>query len=185
LRALARPRQLRGRLGFAFCVNDLGSALALRLRLARDSRRCICSGMSTCLTSTFVTLIPQGSVSWSRMTCNLLLTFSRSARIASSSKLADDAAQRGLRLLRSRVEIILHLGQRKIRVHHAEIGHGVYFYRDVVSRNNVLRGTSSVSILSEDPVERLNRPERQCASRGPWHPAAYVRDAARRRAPIP
>jgi len=58
---LGRLQELLGRLQLAFGVDHLGAALALGLGLARD-RAIMVSLMSTCLISTFDTLMPQASV---------------------------------------------------------------------------------------------------------------------------
>src|SRR5438309_2301595 len=105
--------------------------------------RCICSGMSTCFTSTLETLMPQGSVSVSRMTWSLALTLSRWERISSSSNWPTT-----LRMVvwASCEGVVLHLRKGQVGVHHAEITNGVYFHGDVVARDDVLRRN----------VERLN-----------------------------
>ena len=54
-------------------------------------------------------------------------------------KLTDHAADGGLRKLRSRVLIVLHLREREIGVDDAEIADGVHFHGDVVARDDVLR----------------------------------------------
>ena len=54
-------------------------------------------------------------------------------------ELADDAADRGLRELRCRVLIVLHLRHREIGVNDAEVANGVHFHGNVVARDDVLR----------------------------------------------
>ena len=162
--------------------------LARRSRSAsacRPMARCICSGISTCLTSTFVTLIPQGSVSWSRMICSLLFTFSRSARISSSSNWPTMLRSVVCAFCEVAYKIILHLRKREIRVHHAEIRDRVDLHRDVVARDDVLRRHVQRFDPQRNPVQRLDRPEDDAQARRPSRPAACARGAAPRRAPIP
>ena len=67
------------------------SALMILARFSRSASacfaiaRCIVCGSSTSLISTALTLMPQGSVSWSKMTCSLAFTFSRCDKISSNS----------------------------------------------------------------------------------------------------
>ena len=68
----------------AFRVNNLGAALAFGFRLAGDGALHLLGNIHL-LHFDFATLMPQGSVSWSRMICSLALTLSRCERISSSS----------------------------------------------------------------------------------------------------
>ena len=56
--------------------------------------------------------------------------------------LAEHRAQRGLRQLAGRLQIVLDLDDRPLRVDHAEVEHGVDLHRDVVARDHVLARTS-------------------------------------------
>src|SRR6266478_939876 len=74
-------------------------------------------------------------------------------------KLSDDAAQRGLRQLRSGVLKICHLRQRQIGIHHTEVTYRVYFNRDVVVGDDVLRWNVQRFETQADAIERFDRPE--------------------------
>src|ERR1700758_557427 len=54
-------------------------------------------------------------------------------------ELAYQAAQSGLRELRSCVQVVLHLRKGEIRVDYAEVADRVYFYGDVVASDYILR----------------------------------------------
>src|SRR5260370_191319 len=76
-------------------------------------------------------------------------------------ELSDDAADGGLRELRSCIGVILHLGERQVGVHHAEVAYRIDLHRNVVARNNVLRRNVERFDSHVDAVERFNRPEHQ------------------------
>ncbi|MPN25258.1 hypothetical protein SDC9_172665 [bioreactor metagenome] len=53
--------------------------------------------------------------------------------------LAQYGAQHGLRELTGGLQIIDHLDHRLLRIHHAQIDHGIDLDRDVVARDHILR----------------------------------------------
>src|SRR5207302_279195 len=80
-------------------------------------------------------------------------------------ELSDDAAQSGLRLLRSGIEVILHLRKGEVCVYHAEIAHRVYFDGDIVSRDDVLRGHIKRFDTQRDAIQSFDGPEDEAQSR--------------------
>src|SRR4029077_4680645 len=74
-------------------------------------------------------------------------------------KLSDDAAQRGLRELRGGVLKISHLLQRQIGIHYAEVTYRIYFNRNVVVSDDVLRRNVQRFQTQADAVERFDGPE--------------------------
>src|SRR5579859_5949 len=79
-------------------------------------------------------------------------------------ELADDAAQSGLRLLRSGVEIVLHLGKRQVCIHNAEVANRVYFNGNVIAGNDVLRRHVESFNAQRDAIKSLDGPEDQAQS---------------------
>src|SRR5258708_22754339 len=74
-------------------------------------------------------------------------------------ELPDDAADGGLRQLRSRIGVVLHLRKRLIGVDHAKVANGIDFHRDVVARDDVLRRNVERLNPHVDTVECFNRPK--------------------------
>ena len=74
-------------------------------------------------------------------------------------RLAEHAPQRRLRELRRRVEIVLDLHDRLVRVHDAEVDDRVDLHRDVVPRDDVLRRHVVDDGAQRHPDHRLERPE--------------------------
>jgi hypothetical protein len=99
---------------------------------------------SMCLISTLVTLMPQESVCASRMVCTSRLRRSRSASISSSSCLPSNDAQGGLGELAGGHEEVLDLDDGLLRVDDAEEHDRIDLDRDVVARDHVLRGSTSM-----------------------------------------
>ena len=112
--------QLRRRLRFALRVNHLGAALAFRLRLPADGALHLLRDIDL-LDFHLRYLNTPGLGILVKDHLQLAVYLFALGEDLVELKLPDDAAQRGLRLLRSGVEIILHLRKREIRVHHAEI----------------------------------------------------------------
>ena len=128
--------------------SDASSSPAAWMIFARFSRsasacraiaRCMSGGRSTCFTSTADTLMPHGSVCWSRICCSCWFSCSRSRQQVVELHLAEHAAQRRLRELRRRVVVVLDLDDRPARIHHAEVDDRVDLHRHVVARDDVLR----------------------------------------------
>ena len=69
-------------------------------------------------------------------------------------RLAENAAQRRLRELRSRKKEIFHFDNRLLRLHDPEIHHGVDLDRNVVLRNDILR----MNVEDDGPQAHLNHP---------------------------
>lgn len=95
---------LRG-LEFALGGDDLGAALGCSASACFAMARCISCGRSMYFTSTWVTLMPQGSVLRSRISWMCRLTFSRDESDLVELHLPADAPKRRLRELRGGVEV--------------------------------------------------------------------------------
>ena len=126
---------------------DASSSPIAWMTLARRSRsasawrpiaRRMPSGNSTSLTSTLVTLTPQGLVRSSMICCSRWLISSRLTEEVVELDLAEDAAQGGLRDLRCGVLVVLNRDDRTYGVDHVEVGHRVHPQRDVVLCDHVL-----------------------------------------------
>src|SRR5262249_31189066 len=89
-------------------------------------------------------------------------------------RLAEHAPQRRLRELRGRVEVVLDLDDRLVRLDHAEVHDRVDLYRDVVLGDDVLRRDVVNDRTQRDPDHRLDRPEDQheAGTLGPGRKAA-------------
>src|SRR5262249_5448102 len=75
--------------------------------------------------------------------------------------LSNHAAQRGLRQLRSRIQIILDFTQRPVRIHHFEVADRVHFHRDVVLCNDVLWRNVKSNNAQRYYVQLFNRLENE------------------------
>ena len=120
--------------------------------------RCISCGRSTALTATWVTFTPQGSVCWSMTSCS-----TRAEPLALGEQLvevglAQDAAQRGLRLLAGGVEVVLDLDHGLQRVHHAEVDDRVHLHADVVAGDHVLGRHVEDDGAQADPHHAVDGP---------------------------
>ena len=73
--------------------------------------------------------------------------------------LAQHGAQRGLSELRRGVQIILHFRNRARSVHHSEVHDRIHLHRDVVPRNDVLRGDVQRDRSQADAHHFVHRPE--------------------------
>src|ERR1700687_1575944 len=80
-------------------------------------------------------------------------------------ELSDDASNGGLRELRSRIGVVLHLRKRLIGVDHAEVANRIDLHRDVVARDDVLRRNVERLNPHVDPIQRFNRPKNQIYAR--------------------
>ena len=105
----------------------------------RAIARCMSCGRSTCFTSTADTLMPHGSVCWSRMCCSSLVQLLALGEQVVELRLPEHAPQRRLRELRRGVQVVLDLDDRPARLHHAEVDDRVDLHRHVVARDDVLR----------------------------------------------
>src|SRR5260370_27127940 len=81
-------------------------------------------------------------------------------------ELSDDAANGGLRELRGRIRVVLHLRKRAVSVDHAEVANGVDLHRDLVARDDVLRRNFEGLNSHVDVVESLDGPENQVYTGG-------------------
>jgi hypothetical protein len=72
--------------------------------------------------------------------------------------LAQDAAQRRLRLLARGVEEVLHRDHGLLRVHHPEVHNRVHLDRDVVARDHVLRRHVEHHGAQAHPHHAVDRP---------------------------
>ena len=114
-------------------------AARARPRPGGPSRAACPAGISTSLTSTIETLIPQGEVASSMISCRIALILSRSERSSSSRCWPSTRPQRRLRDLRGRDHEVLDLHDRVLRVDDPEVGDRVHAHRDVVLRDHLLR----------------------------------------------
>src|SRR6266481_3670417 len=81
-------------------------------------------------------------------------------------ELSDDAANGGLRELRRRVGVVLHLGKGQIGVDYAEVANSVDLHGHIVTRDDVLRRNVKRLDTQIDTVERFNWPENQVYAGG-------------------
>src|SRR5438270_698069 len=152
--------QLRGSFKFAVGVNDFRAALALGFRLPGDGALHLFGNVDL-LDFYFGDFDAPGFGVLVQDYLELGVHFFALGEDFVQFKLADDAAQRGLRELRGGVLIVLHLRERRVGVDDAEITHGVHFDGDVVAGDDILRRNVERFKPKADAVQRFDRPHHQ------------------------
>ena len=121
------------------------SAVMIRARRSRSASACrdmdrfMPSGSETSLISTRSTRMPQGpSVGSSMIAAQLPVHRVALGQQLVHLRLADDRAQRGLRLLRDGEQVVLHVDGRLDRVDNPEVDHRVHPHADVVPGDALL-----------------------------------------------
>ena len=119
----------------SFSRSEAWNSPSAEMTFARRSRsasacraiaRCMPAGISTSLTSTTETLIPQGDVASSMIVLQDRVDLVRSREELVEHVLAEHGAQRRLRDLRRRDHVVLDLRDRRVRLDDPEVRNGVH-----------------------------------------------------------
>ena len=132
-------RELRGSFKLAFGVDDFRPALAFGFGLTRDGALHLLGNIHL-LDFNLRDFNTPGLGILVKDHLQLAVNFFAFGENLVELELADYAAQSGLRFLRSGVKIVLHLRKSEVGVDHAEIADRVHLHRDVIARDDVLRG---------------------------------------------
>src|SRR5208282_4685269 len=149
--------QFCGGLEFAVGVDDLGAALAFRFGLAGN-------GALHVLRDVHLLQLHLGDFDAPGLgvliedVLELFVHFVAFGKDGVELELAANAAQGGLGELRGGVHVILGAREGQIGVDHLEVADGVDLCRDVVLRDDVLRGHVERFDLHGNAIERVNRP---------------------------
>ena len=130
--------------------------------------RCISCGRSTAFTATWRHLHAPGV---GVLVDHLLQTRRQALALGEQLVevgLAQDAAQRRLRLLARGVEVVLDLDDRLQRVHHAEVDDRVHLHADVVARDHVLGRHVEHDRAQAHAHHAVDGPGHDDEARAPW-----------------